>query len=209
MKPTAILVAVMLLLGGILFVSCSFNTEKKAGTTTHGSELILPEVSLNEEKATPLPKPDHKEATSQKAVKLKPVKPVIGTIEVKGEIAQCGVLPPLPEEDHSDSIIMSKVEIEAEYPGGAASWQRFLNRNLRVPQDVIDNELYGSVVVQFVVDEEGNVSNVEKVSGAEAMCTEVMRVIRKSGKWTPAVQNGRYVKSLKKQPIVICFEVEE
>jgi protein TonB len=38
---------------------------------------------------------------------------------------------------------------------------------------------------------------------------EVVRVIRKSGKWSPAIQGGRYVKSLKKQPFIICFAVEE
>ncbi|HEX6426863.1 MAG TPA: TonB family protein [Niastella sp.] len=206
MKPTAVLVAVMLLPGGILSVGCSYNTEKKAGTATIVNEPILPEASLKEEKAAPLPKPDQKEVTSQKAVKLKPVKRLTGTIEGKRETTQFDVLPTLPAEDDSDSIIMTKVEIEAEYPGGAAAWQRFLNRNLRYPQEAIDNdELSGSILVQFVVDEEGNVSNVEKVSGPEALGAEAVRVIKKSGKWTPAVQGGRYVRSLKKQPFMICF----
>jgi protein TonB len=84
-----------------------------------------------------------------------------------------------------------------------------LNRNLRYPQEAIDNEISGSILVQFVVDEEGNVSNVEKVRGPEALGAEAVRVIRKSGKWTPALQGGRYVRSLKKQPFMICFREEE
>ncbi|MBO9200473.1 MULTISPECIES: energy transducer TonB [Niastella] len=209
MKPTALLIAVMLILGEMLFIGCSFDTKKKTEITTQEGKLLLPEVSGNEMKITPLPQPDHKETTSEKTVKIKRVKPFTGTI--KGEKNRTPYSEPLPiqEEDYRDSIIWSKVEIEAEYPGGAAAWLRFWNRNLHIPQDVIDNESYGSVVVQFVVDKEGNVSDVEALSGAEAMCTEVVRVIKKSGRWTPAIQNGRYVKSLKKQPFIICIKAEE
>jgi periplasmic protein TonB len=108
------------------------------------------------------------------------------------------------EEDWDKTF--TKVEIESDYPGGAAAWQRYLNRNLRYPQDAIDNEIQGTVVVQFIVDKEGNVSDVESISGPKELKDEAVRVIKKSGKWTPAVQNGRQVKSYKKQPIVFRLE---
>jgi protein TonB len=108
------------------------------------------------------------------------------------------------EEDWDKTF--TKVEIESEYPGGAAAWQRYLNRNLRYPQDAIDNEIQGTVVVQFIVDKEGMVSDVESISGPKELRDEAVRVIKKSGKWTPAVQNGRQVKSYKKQPIVFRLE---
>jgi protein TonB len=201
MKPTAVLLAVIVLVTATLFI---------AQTTPQGSDITLPQVSEKKDlTAAPLPQPDHIEANSPKTAKVKLTEPKIYTIVRKGETTQCGALPPVPAGDYSDSIIWRKVEIEAEYPGGPAAWQRFLNRNLRYPQEAIDNEISGSVVVQFVVDEEGNVSNIEAVSGAEAMCAEVMRVIRKSGKWTPAMQGGHYIKSLKKQPFMICLAVEE
>lgn len=110
------------------------------------------------------------------------------------------------EEDWDKTF--TKVEIESEYPGGAAAWQRYLNRNLRYPQDAIDNEIQGTVVVQFIVDKEGNVSEVESISGPKELRDEAVRVIKKSGKWTPAVQNGRQVKSYKKQPIVFRLEAQ-
>lgn len=108
------------------------------------------------------------------------------------------------EEDWDKTF--TKVEIESEYPGGAAAWQRYLNRNLRYPQDAIDNEIQGTVVVQFIVDKEGMVSDVDAISGPKELRDEAVRVIKKSGKWTPAVQNGRQVKSYKKQPIVFRLE---
>jgi len=114
-----------------------------------------------------------------------------------------------PKKDDEDwDKTFTKVEIESEYPGGAAAWQRYLNRNLRYPQEAIDNEVQGAVVVQFIVDKEGNVSDVEAISGPNELRAEAVRVIKKSGKWTPAVQNGRQVKSYKKQPIVFRLESE-
>jgi protein TonB len=115
----------------------------------------------------------------------------------------------LPKKDEEDGEgIFVAVQIESEYPGGNSAWQRFLNRNLNYPQNAIDNEIEGAVVVQFIVDKEGNVSDVEAVSGPAELRAEAVRVIKKSGKWTPAVQNGRKVKSYKKQPIGFRLNAE-
>jgi periplasmic protein TonB len=107
---------------------------------------------------------------------------------------------PKRDEDDKDKVWM-KVEIESMYPGGMPAWHRFIKRNLNYPQEAIDVEAQGFVVVQFIVDQEGNVSNVEAVSGPQELRAEAVRVIKKSGKWTPAIQNGHPVKSYKKQPI--------
>jgi protein TonB len=58
-------------------------------------------------------------------------------------------------------------------------------------------------MVQFIVDKEGNVSDVQAISGPEqgGLREEAIRVIKKSGKWTPALQNGRYVKAYRRQPV--------
>ena len=110
------------------------------------------------------------------------------------------------EEDYDKTF--TKVEIESSYPGGPGAWSRYLNKSLRYPQEAIDNEIQGTVVVQFIVDKEGNVSEVQAISGPKELHEEAARVIKKSGKWQPAVQNGRQVKSYKKQPIVFRLETE-
>ena len=50
----------------------------------------------------------------------------------------------------------------------------------------------------------GSVSECEVVSGPEegGLREEAVRVIKKSGKWVPALQNGRYVKAYRLQPVV-------
>lgn len=176
------------------------------------------------------PKVEIKKFTPPKIVKDEEVKPEekppevekledtkIGTVNQEGLKDEGIVAPPVedagkgvveaPKKDEEDyDKTFTKVEIESSYPGGAAAWQRYLNRNLRYPQDAIDNEIQGTIVVQFIVDKEGNVSNVEAVSGPKELRDEAVRVIQKSGKWTPAIQNGRQVKSYKKQPIVFRLE---
>jgi protein TonB len=109
-----------------------------------------------------------------------------------------------PKKDETDyDQTFTKVEIESDYPGGAGAWARYLNKTLHYPDEAVNNEIQGQVIVQFIVDKEGNVSNVEAISGPTdgGLRDEAVRVIKKSGKWTPAVQNGRQVKSYKKQPI--------
>ena len=143
----------------------------------------------------------------------------IGTINQEGIKDEGIVAPPVsdegkgvveaPKKEEEDwDKTFTKVEIESEYPGGASAWQRYLNKSLRYPQEAIDAEIQGTVVVQFIVDKGGNVSDVEAISGPKELRDEAVRVIKKSGSWTPAVQNGRQVKSYKKQPIVFRLETE-
>jgi len=143
----------------------------------------------------------------------------IGTVNQEGIKDEGITAPPVsdagkgvveaPKKDEEDwDKTFTKVEIESEYPGGASAWQRYLNKNLRYPQDAIDNEIQGTIVVQFIVDKAGTVSDVEAISGPNELRAEAVRVIKKSGTWTPAVQNGRQVKSYKKQPITFRLESE-
>ncbi len=114
-----------------------------------------------------------------------------------------------PKRDNTDyDQTFTKVEIESSYPGGPGAWARYLNKTLRYPQEAQDNEIQGTVVVQFIVDKAGTVTDVEAVQGPNELRDEAVRVIKRSGKWTPAVQNGRQVKSYKKQPIVFRLETQ-
>ena len=106
-------------------------------------------------------------------------------------------------ETKSYDSIFTKVEIESFYPNGAGAWLRYLNKTFQYPQEAVDSEIEGTVVVQFIIDRDGMVSDVHAVSGPSSggLRKEAERVIQKSGKWEPAIQNGRKVKSYKRQPI--------
>lgn len=121
-----------------------------------------------------------------------------------------GVVALTKKEDPNDGQPFTKVEIESEYPGGLSAWIAFLNRNLanNYPQPAIDNEIQGTVVIQFIVDLGGNVSDVTAIDGPKELREAAIAVIEKSGKWIPAVQNGHHVISYKRQPITFKLATE-
>jgi len=108
------------------------------------------------------------------------------------------------KKEEDENKIFDKVEIEASFPGGDAKWRRYLetNCNGQVASDNGAPEGTYTTVIQFVVDKEGNISDVKALTNhGYGMEEEAMRVIRKGPKWVPAVQNGRQVKAYRKQPI--------
>ncbi len=103
----------------------------------------------------------------------------------------------------------TKVEVEASFPGGMAAWRKFLERNLSGDASADAPAGSYSVVVQFIVDKEGNVSDVKALtSHGYGMEEEAVRVIKRGPKWTPAIQNGRQVKAYRKQPVTFLINGE-
>lgn len=162
-------------------------------------------------------KPEEKPPANEELEDVK-----IGTANVEGTKDEGIVAPPVDDvgkgvtaivrkEEPDYNQIFTKVEIESKYPGGPPAWTRFLNKNLanNYPQDAIDNEIQGRVEIMFIVDTLGNVSNVEAVGGPKELWDAAIKVIKKSGKWDPAEQNGRKVKSYKRQPIIFQLGDQE
>jgi hypothetical protein len=113
-------------------------------------------------------------------------------------------------------IIFTKVETEAEYPGGNEAWIKFLTKNLDTDIAAKNGAPAGyySVIIKFVVSRTGELTTISSETktgyGTEA---EVIRVIEKSGKWQPALQNGRPVNAYRRQPVTFAvidadFDIE-
>ena len=93
-------------------------------------------------------------------------------------------------------------EKEAEFEGGSAGWQRYLNRNLRYPRDAIFARIQGEVRIAFVVAANGSVQDIWVFKSVErSLDQESVRLIEDSPLWTPAEKDGHRVKSYKIQPI--------
>jgi periplasmic protein TonB len=95
-----------------------------------------------------------------------------------------------------------KPEVESAFPNGVQGWQNFLNRNLRYPSDAIKREIQGTVVLQFVVCTDGTVCDIEAISGPEELRESAIAAFKRTPRWIPAMQDGKNVRSYKKQPIV-------
>ncbi|MCD2421961.1 energy transducer TonB [Niabella pedocola] len=113
--------------------------------------------------------------------------------------------PPVVIRDEPE--VFTKVDQDARYSG---DWSRYLTQNLRgeVPVENGANPGNYQTIIQFVVDVEGNVSDVKVIKDpGYGMGAEAVRAIKQSGKWKPAMMNGKNVKAYRKQPIT--FQVTE
>ncbi len=102
----------------------------------------------------------------------------------------------------------TKVEHEAQYPGGDTAWISFLNHHLKYPDEAVNNEIQGTIVVMFLVDQQGNVSEIRAISGPTkgGLRETAVGVVKSSGAWIPATEEGHKVRSYKKIPIVFKLE---
>ena len=118
----------------------------------------------------------------------------------------------IPDAIQTDNIIYDKVEIEASFPGGDNAWRNFLEQNINAATPVEYGAPAGTytIIVQFVVDKEGKISDIRALThhgyGMEA---EVIRLLKKAPKWIPAFQDGRQVKAYRKQPVTFMVTVEK
>ena len=96
----------------------------------------------------------------------------------------------------SAKSIMSyeEVEVKPEYPGGMGELGKLLNSNLKYPLISFENGVQGEVLVQFVVDKEGNVEEVTVFKGVDPyLDAEALRVIKMMPKWKPGKHEGKEV----------------
>ncbi|MBS1916768.1 MAG: TonB family protein [Bacteroidetes bacterium] len=91
---------------------------------------------------------------------------------------------------------------ESGFPGGDAALADFFSSHLKYPGKAVKNVIQGTVVVEFVVDKNGSLTDIQVVKSVDPLLDEeALRVIKKMPKWEPAVQGGRLVKSWKMQPV--------
>lgn len=111
--------------------------------------------------------------------------------------------------ENKEPEIFTSVEVDAEFKG---NWRAFLERNLNAEVPVENSAPAGrySVVIQFVVDVNGNVSDIKALTNhGYGMEDEAVRVLKKAAKWEPAIQNGISVKAYRKQPITFDVQGDE
>lgn len=112
-------------------------------------------------------------------------------------------------EAGGQNIIFTKVEQEAQFPGGIDAWRKYLAKSLDATVAVKEGWKKGVyyVNVQFVTDKEGNISDVKALNYANSKTAQAcIEVVKNGPKWEPAMQNGRKVKAYRNQPITFVIE---
>lgn len=103
-----------------------------------------------------------------------------------------------------DGKIFRMVDSEASFPGGDDAWRMYLIRNVngQVPTDKFAPPGFYTVIVQFIVDKNGDISDVKPLTNhGFGMEEEVVRIIKRGPQWKPALINKQPVKAYRKQPV--------
>lgn len=110
--------------------------------------------------------------------------------------------------DTAKNGIFEKVDEKAGFPGGQQGWRQYLQKNLNINTPVEHGAPNGkyTVLVQFIVDVDGSISEIKALTEeGYGMEKEVLRIIKKSGLWIPAVLNGKKVKAYRVQPVTFII----
>jgi TonB family protein len=101
---------------------------------------------------------------------------------------------PQPKEVEQGEVFLA-VEEQPMFPGGMEAMMKFLQANVKYPEQAQSNGVQGRVIVQFVVNKDGSISNDTIVRSVDPLLdAEALRVVRSMPNWTPGKQRGKEVR---------------
>ncbi len=140
----------------------------------------------------------------------------IGALDVKGndeggevlKVEKAEIEQPKPEPQKvEDNKVFDVVEQQPAFPGGQGALLSWLSQNIHYPAVAEENGIQGRVVVSFVVEKDGSISNVQVVRGVDpSLDKEAARVVKSMPKWTPGKQNGQAVRV--KYNVPVTFKLQ-
>ena len=113
---------------------------------------------------------------------------------------------PAPKADE-EQVIFQVVEEMPSFPGGMAECMKFLARNMKYPVEAQKAKIDGRVIVQFVVDRDGSITDTKVVrSVSPELDAEAIRVVGMMPKWNPGKQRGKAVAVKYTMPIMFHLQ---
>lgn len=101
-----------------------------------------------------------------------------------------------------------QVDRRAIYPGGTSAWEAFFAKNHRYPEVAKASGLQTTVVVRFIIQKDGSVTDPEIICSSHPLFTEeVLRLLKIMPKWKPALKHGKPCASYYKLPFI--FQLKE
>ena len=133
----------------------------------------------------------------------------VGVEDVNKEAVRHEVVEEKPVEKPKDEgpVNVAMVEQKPSFPGGDAAMMKWLGENISYPAAASEEGVEGRVTVQFIVEKDGSVSNVQVVRGKHpALDAEAVRVVKKMPKWTPGRNNGQPVRVTYNLPVTFRLQ---
>ena len=133
---------------------------------------------------------------------------VEGNDEVGGEVlkAKEDIKAPEPPKQEENKIF-TVVEQMPMYPGGDAALMQYLSSNIHYPAVAAENGVQGRVVVGFVVERDGSITDVNVIRSVDpSLDREAVRVVKNMPRWTPGKQNGSAVRVKYQVPVTFRLQ---
>ena len=106
----------------------------------------------------------------------------------------------------STNDVFSAVDEQPLFPGGNAAMIKFLGDNIKYPVEAQDKEIQGRVIVNFVVEKDGSLTDFNVVHGVDPLLDdEAVRVVKAMPNWTPGKQKGEVVRVRFTLPVVFSL----
>jgi protein TonB len=117
------------------------------------------------------------------------------------------VVQPAPPAEEGAEQIYDIVEEMPEYPGGQEAMFKFLSQSIVYPQEMVDAGVRGRVYVEFIVRQDGGITDATVLRGvAGPLDQEAIRVVKTMPKWMPGRQNGKPVDVRYRLPIMFQLD---
>ena len=111
-------------------------------------------------------------------------------LKIRDEIAQSE-----PPKTTEDTMIFEVVEQRPSFPGGDAALMSWLSQNIKYPLVAAEMAIQGRVIVQFVVEKDGSITDVKVAKSVDpSLDKEAARVIKSMPHWIAGRQNGSPVR---------------
>ena len=130
------------------------------------------------------------------------------TVEaVRSEIAVAAPPPPPAPKPEVATKVFDVVEEMPSFPGGQGALMSFLSSNIKYPVVAQENGVQGRVIVGFVVERDGSITDVKVMRSVDpSLDREAQRVVRAMPRWKPGKQNGSAVRVKYTVPVVFRLQ---
>lgn len=109
--------------------------------------------------------------------------------------------------DSEEKKTYTVTEVQPQFPNGEAAMMAFIKENLVFPYEAQKAEIEGTVLVEFLVNPDGSLTNIRILEGKGYGCDEeVIRVVRMMPNWSPQLINGVAVYSKVRIPVKFKLE---
>ena len=130
------------------------------------------------------------------------------TVEaVRSDIAVAAPPPPPAPKPEVSNKVFDVVEEMPSFPGGQAALMSFLSSNIKYPVVAQENGVQGRVIVGFVVERDGSITDVKVMRSVDlSLDREAQRVVKAMPRWKPGKQNGSAVRVKYTVPVVFRLQ---